>query len=50
MMQKQLSKWMQVSCDQSGILPKDWAQLSADGGSNAIGSIQEYEVVSRSDG
>ena len=41
---------MQVSCDQSGILPEDWAQLSADGGSNAIGSIQEYEVVSRSDG
>jgi len=45
-----VTKWMQGSCDQSGILPEDWAQLLADGGSNAIGSIQEYEVVSRSDG
>jgi hypothetical protein len=36
---------MQVSCDQSVILPEDWAQLLADGGSNAIGSIQEYEVM-----
>ncbi len=38
------------SCAESGILSKDWAQLSADGGSTAIGLIQEYEVVSRSEG
>ncbi len=42
---------MQDSCAESGIvLSEDWAQLSADGGSNAIGSIQKYEVVSRSEG
>ncbi len=41
---------MQDSCAESGIVSEDWAQLSADGGSNAIGSIQEYEVVSRSEG
>ncbi len=41
---------MQDSCAESGILSEDWAQLSADGGSNAIGSIQEYEVVFRSEG
>jgi hypothetical protein len=41
---------MQESCAESGILSEDWAQLSADGGSNAIGSIQEYEVVSHSEG
>ena len=38
-----MTKW-------SGILSEDWAQQSADSGSNAIGSIQEYEVVSRSEG
>ena len=41
---------MQDSCTESGILSEDWAQLLADGGSNAIGSIQEYEVVYRSEG
>jgi hypothetical protein len=41
---------MQDSCAESGILSEDWAQLSADGGSNAVGSIQEYEVVSCSEG
>jgi hypothetical protein len=41
---------MQDSCAESGILSEDWAQQSADGGSIAIGSIQEYEVVSRSEG
>ncbi len=41
---------MQDSCTESGILSEDWAQVSADGGSNAIGSIQEYEVVSCSEG
>jgi hypothetical protein len=41
---------MQDSCAESGILSEDWAQLLADDGSNAIGSIQEYEVVSRSEG
>ncbi len=40
---------MQDSCVESGILSEDWAQPSADGGSNVIGSIQEYEVVSRSE-
>jgi hypothetical protein len=43
------TKWMQDSCAESGILSEDWAQLLADGGSNAIGSIHEYEVVSRSE-
>ena len=41
---------MQDSCAESGIVSEDWAQLMADGGSNAIGSIQEYEVVSHSEG
>ncbi len=41
---------MQDSCAESAIVPEDWGQLSADGGSNAIGSIQEYEVVSCSEG
>jgi hypothetical protein len=45
-----VTKWMQDSCAESGIVSEDWAQLSADGGSNAIGSIQEYEVVPHSDG
>jgi hypothetical protein len=43
---------MQDSCAESGILSEDWAQLLADGGSgsNAIGSIQEYELVSCGEG
>jgi hypothetical protein len=41
---------MQDSCAESAIVPEDWGQLSADGGSNAIASIQEYEVVSHSEG
>ncbi len=45
-----MTKWTQDSCAESGILSEDWAQLLADGGSNSIGSIQEYEVVSRSEG
>jgi hypothetical protein len=40
---------MQDSCAESGTVSEDWAQLSADGGSNDIGSIQEYEVICRSD-
>ena len=41
---------MQDSCAESAIVPEDWGQLSADGGNNTIGSIQECEVVSRSKG
>jgi hypothetical protein len=40
---------MQDNCAESAIVPEDWGQLSADSGSNAIGSIQEYEVVSHSE-
>jgi hypothetical protein len=41
---------MQYSCAESGILSEDWVQLLTDGGSNTIGSIQEYEVVLRIEG
>jgi hypothetical protein len=37
------------SCKESTIQQDDWGQLAADGGSNAIGSIREFELVTRSE-
>ena len=41
---------MSESIAESRCRSSDFNQLIADGGSNAIGGIQEYEVVSRVDG
>jgi hypothetical protein len=40
---------MTESCKESIIQQDDWGQLEADGGSNAIGSIREFELVTRSE-
>ena len=40
---------MTESCKESTIQQDDWGQLAADGGSNAIGSIGEFELVTRSE-
>ena len=40
---------MKDSCKESTIHQDDWGQLAADGGSNAIGSIREFESVTRSE-
>ena len=39
--------WMNGSAPASAVLPSDWNLLSADGAANAIGSVSEYEVVTR---
>lgn len=43
-------QWMRDSVDEAMIENDDFNQLAADGGSNAIGSIQEFEVVARDEG
>ena len=45
-----VADWMEESSKEVGIKPSDFSNLSADGGSNAIGSRSEYEVVTRCDG
>ena len=45
-----VSDWMFESIAAAKIEPADFNQLAADGGSNAIGSIQEFEVVAREEG
>ncbi len=37
------------SCKESTIQQDDWGQLAADGGSNAIGSIRKFELVTWSE-
>jgi hypothetical protein len=37
------------SCKKSTIKQDDWGQLAADGGSNAIGSIPKFELVTQSE-
>ncbi|EJK63933.1 hypothetical protein THAOC_15380 [Thalassiosira oceanica] len=44
-----VADWMDESSREVGIKPSDYSNLSADGGSNAIGSLAEYEVVTRCD-
>jgi hypothetical protein len=44
-----VTAWMFDSLDQVGIKSGDINQLSADGASNAIGSVAEYESLSRTD-
>jgi hypothetical protein len=38
---------MKSSCTESRIINSDFSQLTADGASNAIGSMQEFEVLTR---
>ena len=45
-----VSDWMFQSIAATNIETADFNQLAADGGSNAIGAIQEFEVVAREDG
>ena len=45
-----VTKWMLESTKVANVLKKDIGRLSADGGSNAIGSVQEFEVVGREEG
>ncbi len=45
-----VSDWMFESLESAEVKEDDFNHLSADGGSNAIGSIQEWEVVSREEG
>lgn len=42
-----VAKWMGESVTASRLKTEDFSHFSADGGSNAIGSLQEYEVVTR---
>ena len=44
-----VTDWMLDSCKESTIQQDDWRQLAADGGRNAIGSIREFELVTRSE-
>ncbi len=39
--------WIKSSCTESRIINSDFSQLSADGASNAIGSMQEFEILTR---
>ena len=45
-----VAEWMFESIAAAKIESDDFNQLAADGGSNAIGSIQEFEVVAREEG
>ena len=38
---------MKSSCTESRIINSDFSQLTADGASNAIGSMQEFKVLTR---
>ena len=42
-----VAEWMASTTKASAIQQSDWNCLSADGASNAIGSLAEYEVVTR---
>lgn len=42
-----VSDWMHESISEAKVANSDFAQLSADGASNAIGSLQEFEVLTR---
>lgn len=42
-----VSDWMLKSCVEAKIVSSNFSQLSADGASNAIGSVQEFEVLTR---
>ena len=45
-----VEEWMSVSVVETRTLSSDFNHLIADGGSNAIGGVQEYEVVTRVEG
>ena len=47
---KNVKEWMSESLVASKLDKEDFIQLSADGGSNAIGSVQEFEVIGREEG
>lgn len=42
-----VTEWMQESVSEASLKSSDFNHLAADGGSNAIGSVQEFEVVTR---
>jgi hypothetical protein len=42
-----VTKWMESSCVESHIMNLDFSQLTANGASNAIGSMQKFEVLTR---
>lgn len=42
-------EWMQESISEAKLANEDFGHLSADGGSNAIGSIREFEMKGRED-
>ena len=44
-----VAEWMDVTRKAAGIESSDFHQLSADGASNAIGSIAEFEALTRSE-
>lgn len=44
---KNVAEWMDSSAGATIVVPSDWNNLSADGASNAIGAVAEYEVVTR---
>lgn len=45
-----VTKWMFDSIEAAKVQSDDFLALAADGGSNAIGSISEFEVVARDEG
>ena len=47
---KAVSKWMHESSDASKVKYGDLNQLATNGGTNAIGAVQEFEVVGRAEG
>jgi len=42
-----VTKWMFDSAAEAKLRKEDFGRLSADGGSNAVGSVQEFEVIGR---
>ena len=42
-----IANWMKESCDEVKMEYSDFSQLTADGGSNAIGSVVEFEFLTR---
>ena len=42
--------WMHESTAEAKIRDEDFGHLSADGGSNAVGSIQEFELIGQEEG
>lgn len=45
-----VTEWMFESTDEGKVQKEDFGRLAADGGSNAVGAVQEYEVVGREQG